>query len=336
MTRCGCAGSCSCSFEGGHGIRLFGSGSLLDPITVERTNAAASLRGVTTESVAIEVVSGNGTADNPYVLSATRYVAENPQPASFTFIVPGIYTLDRPLFGTVVTAHVVGAGGGGGAGGNAPAPTYPFMLYGMGGAAGQDLEASAKISDTASVWQIAVGYGGTGAVGRNAMPPPAQAPAGGYSELNLGTNQRYVAKGGSGGVTAVTGSFPYLGTAGSDPNPTQGAGGRGGAFYASASPAYWMGNNGSDGYSRLRGATGGVPGTVAGDGSPGTLLRPRGGGGAGGKGYSTALGGAWGLPGGNGSRGGGGGGGGAPSNTAGTFGGNGGRGGHGVVTLVIQ
>jgi hypothetical protein len=158
--RCGCAGTCGCVFKAGRGARLSGGGSKTDPLLVEIRNGGAFIRGSSTPTVQV-VVTGTGTAADPYLVSMNRYAGVAVVPA-FVFTTPGSYVFEKPSFGTMALVHLAGGGGGGGAG----TPGNPeVQRYGIGGAGGTILDVEFLLADLPAEVPLVVGAGGGGGTG---------------------------------------------------------------------------------------------------------------------------------------------------------------------------
>lgn len=138
MARCGCSGTCACSLAAGDGITISGNGSAANPYTISAAG------GVTCDDVRPCLSAGDGVAYNPATGVISARISADPGNAAIIGGDGGIYA--------------AGGGGGGGLVAVAHQDTPCVALSGLG-TAPQPLEA-ALVVDPASGNLIACGPNG--------------------------------------------------------------------------------------------------------------------------------------------------------------------------------
>jgi hypothetical protein len=335
VSRCGCAGACTCVFDAGRGVILSGTGSQADPIRVSKSGGQAYIQGAATDSIAA-TVTGTGTVADPFVVAMTRWATANPTPTYFLFEVPGSYVFDKPIFGTLFEIYAVGGGGGGG---GASIGTFANQAAadanarrGLGGAPGGFVRHTLIKAPFPASIPVTVGSGGVGGTGGTG----AAGAAGTASIVGDASYGKVVAPGGAGGLSVIQGAVAAA-------SPIPGAGGAGGAYrFTPGSLSNGLVGGNAPGTPLAGGSLGAgssttVPKDGGGGADPAPVLQIRGSGGGGGGGAyppTPSLRGGYGGPGGPGA----GGGGGAPGagGIGSANGSAGGYGGDGVVAIVIQ
>lgn len=193
MPRCGCATpDCGCTLTAGDGIVVTGQGSAENPFVVSANEGLTKMRAESTTTIQL-TMTGIGTSANPYVLTAVRTgsaFAGN----TVVQVFDASDTWTKPAGKNFVQVTMVGGGGGGASGAVAPAGST-YSVAGGGGAGGGYTQATFLASELAATLSVVVGAGGAGGVATSGAGTGVKGQNGGDSIFGT-----YRAGGGKGGV----------------------------------------------------------------------------------------------------------------------------------------
>lgn len=162
MPRCGCATpDCGCTLTAGEGVVITGQGSAENPYIVSTNEGLTKIRAQSTSTIQL-IMTGAGTSTNPYVLSAVR-IGSSVTANTKVDVIDATSTWTKPSGKNFIKVAMVGGGGGGASGAVAPAGTA-YSVGGGGGAGGGYSEFLFLASEIGATINVVVGQGGAGGV----------------------------------------------------------------------------------------------------------------------------------------------------------------------------